>query len=355
MMASRYRIRVFSVFVYWSFSVIVFCPIARSEIQFNGDNLKAAVEYSERHKGLAVLVMHQRQIVYEHFTEGYDPNRAVHLYSATKGFWSAAAAAMLDDGWIASFDEPASETLTEWRRDRLKRWITIRHLLTLTAGLKQDIPALQGLDGYAYNKYQYAVDLELDRVPGRAFRYGPSCYYALGELMRRKLLSTGETPLDYLKRRVLDPIGCKIGDWVHDPAGNPHIPNGSYFTAREWIKYGQLLVQQGRWENQQILDPNSLAQCFLPSEVNPGHGLALWLNQPSGRGVTILQSAPPDAPAGWIYPDAYPDIIGALGAGRCRMYMVPNLKVVIVRLAEGEEGPGYQDAVFLGLILGQEL
>jgi CubicO group peptidase (beta-lactamase class C family) len=182
------------------------------------------------------------------------------------------------------------------------------------------------------------------------FQYGPSCYYVLGEIMKRKLAGRGQTPLDYLKQRILDPIGVEVGPWVHDACGNPHIPNGAYLTARNWARFGQWLLQSGEWSGKQVVRRDLLEELVGPSRANPGHGLALWLNQPGGHGASRLQSAPPGAPAGFIYHDGLPELFAALGAGKCRMYIIPALGMVVLRQGD-TEGDRFDDNTFLSLLL----
>ncbi|HUT93045.1 MAG TPA: serine hydrolase [Thermoguttaceae bacterium] len=260
---------------------------------------------------------------------------------------------MIEDGLVESFDEPACKTLTEWKDDPRKSRITERHLLNLTAGLPQDLINLQGHDRatLAPDLYKHAVGLKAVIGPGERFQYGPSCFYALGEIMKRKLATKKQTPLDYLKERILNPIGVQIADWVHDSSGNPHIPNGAHLTARDWGKFGQWLLQGGQWNGKQIVQKDLLEECFKPCQANPGYGLTFWLNQPGGVGVTPRQKSKSDDRGGFIYRDGCPDLAGALGAGQCRMYVIPSRKMVVVRQCAKPQDR-YQDDAFLALLLG---
>ena len=261
---------------------------------------------------------------------------------------------MIEDELITSYDELASETLPEWKEHPRKGRITLRYLLTLSAGLVQDVGNLQGhaRPTLAPDLYQHAIGVLAAREPGTTFQYGPSCYYVLGEIMKRKLAARNQTPLDYLKQRILNPIGVKVGDWVHDAAGNPHIPNGAHLTVRNWAKYGQWLLQGGEWNGKQIVRKELLDELVKPSKANPGHGLALWLNQPGGQGgvgVAAQRSEPGDE-AGWIYRGGHRDLFAALGAGKCRMYVLPSLEMVVLRQGDSKVDR-FDDYTFLSLLL----
>ena len=313
---------------------------------------KKAADYSAQNNGRAVLILHKGEIAFERYDNDFDADTSTHLHSAKKAFWGPVIAAMIEDGLIESFDELASKTLPEWTNHPRKSRITLRHLLTLSAGLVQDVEKLQGedRDTLAPDLYQHAIGVPVMWEPGSRFQYGPSCYYALGEIMKRKLAPKEQTPLDYLKQRILDPIGVKTGEWIHDAAGNPHIPNGGYVTARDWAKYGQWLLQFGEWEGKQIVRKDLLEQLVVPSTANPGHGLALWLNRPDGQGSSPLQKTPKGAPGGWIFHDGCTDLFGALGAGKCRMYVIPSLDIVALRMCD-EERDRFNDNTFLHLLL----
>ena len=324
---------------------------ARASLKVHGD---LAADYSALNGGRAVLVMIDGRIVFERYDNGSGPETATHLHSATKGFWGPVIAAMIEDGLIESFDELAAKTLPEWKDHPRKSRITLRHLLTLSAGLVQDVVNLQGHDRstLAPDLYRHAIGVFAAREPGAVFQYGPSCYYVLGEIMKRKLASRKQTPLDYLKQRILEPIGVTVGKWVHDASGNPHIPNGAYLTARNWVKYGQWLLQGGRWNGKQIVRKDLLDELVKPSKANPGHGLALWLNRPGGRGAVGVagQKSGPEDKAGWICRDGCAGLFAALGAGKCRMYVVPSLNMVAVRQGDSKDDR-YDDNTFLGMLL----
>jgi CubicO group peptidase (beta-lactamase class C family) len=334
-----------------------------SGFKLSEKGFEAAAEYSEATGGWTMLVFHDGEIVFERYARGAGQDTAIMMASATKSFWGVAAAAMVEDG-LLEFDERAADTLTEWDGDPNRGRITVRHLLDLSSGLAEDVPAIQGAypkPTWVKNKYTHAVGLPGPIPPGQRFRYGPSHFYAFGELIRRKLHPRNQSPLDYLKARILDPIACTFEKWVHDGAGNVHIPNGCYMTAREWLKFGRLVLDGGRWQGAQIVAAEPLAECFHPSAPNPGYGLTWWLNYPGGQGASPRQQAPEGLAGGFIYHDGLHDIAGALGAGRNGLYVVPSLELVVVRQISSEDTPdedrqrfgrGFSDHEFLARLFG---
>lgn len=332
------------------------CISRPAECQLLPEAITRASAYSERTGGTAVLVMQDDKIIFEEYQNGANPQTATHIHSATKAFWAAVAALALEDGLISSYDEPVANTITEWQDGGIhpgKKLITIRQLLSLSSGLSQDVEFIQGNDPKATDIFQYVVDsLRLVSFPGQLFSYGPSNYYAFGVLLQRKLQAKGldPDPLHYLVQRILQPIGLTYESWLRDPSGNPHIPNGCYILPREWIKFGRLLLQKGYWEGQQIIDSSLVGNLFLADGPNPGHGKFIWLNRTEGYGATKAMTAPPGSPGGFIYHDGANDIVGAMGAGKNRMYILPSDHAVVLRqtLSENDD---FDDHTFLSLLL----
>ncbi len=332
-------------------------PKSSDGITSSKSQFQAAAEYSKRHGGAAVLVVEGGQIVFEQYDAGSDVGTAIHIHSSTKAFWGPVIAAMIEDGMVSSWDELAMQSLPEWQRDARKKTITLRHLLELNAGVAQDIRNLQGHDRatLAADLFAHAIQLPVVAEPGKRFVYGPSCYYVLGEIMKRKLAAKAQSPLDYLRERILTPIGVEVGSWVHDDSGNPHIPNGASLTARNWSRFGQFLLQEGTWEGKPIIAKELMRELNKPSTANPGHGMAIWLNQPGGFDPQSQRAGilPGNRSGGLIFPDAEPDLFAAMGAGKNRMFMIPHHSLVVVRQTL-RESDTFLDSEFLQLILDGE-
>jgi len=318
-------------------------------------NFTAASKYSSDQQGLGVLIQQKGQIIFEEYHGTYTPNSFSHIHSATKGFWGPAIAAMIEDGMIQSFDQKVSDILTEWKTTN-KKDITIRQVMELTSGLKNDVDNLQGEDPDAKDLYLYAInETSLVSKPGSHFQYGPVNFYVMGAIMDRvleKYKSDASDPLDYLQKRLLDKIGVTYEKWTRDQAGNPHIPNGAYLTPRNFATWGQFVLQKGLWNGVQLVRKDLMEELFKPSSINPGFGLFLWLNHPGGEGASPKMVAPKDSKAGFIYYDDYPELVGILGAGKNRMYIIPSLDLVVVRQTVNEND-GFSDNTFLSLLFSE--
>ena len=303
------------------------------------ENFKLAAAYAAAHGSFAVLVMHDGKIQFEEYQNGKVATDALELASGTKSFWGIAAVAAEEDG-LLKLDEKVSETITEWKSDPKREPITIRQLLTLTSGIQGGEIARPPL-------YDDALNAPLTTEPGVAFHYGPAPFQIFGELMKRKLKDSGQNGVDYLKARILEPIGLDVGVWRSSKDGNPLMPQGAKLTAREWAKFGQLIINGGTWDGKQIVSKSAIDQCFSGTKANPHYGLTFWLKGLDPEEDKDLIPATDSAKPIDRLPD---DFVMAAGLGKQRLYIIPSLKLVVVRQGKILGGT-FKDAQFLSLLL----
>lgn len=369
-------------------------PVATTDDGVAQARYAAAADYSAGLSGRAVLVMVDGKVVFERYDHGWSAMRPHPLASGTKSFTGVTAMCAVQDGLI-TLDEKVCDTITEWKSDPQKSKITVRELLTLSSGLdpsegpvgtrggsrllgevaKRRTERLNAGGGEAVrDHYQAAIDAKMVSGPGERFRYGPSHFYAFGAMLERKLAAAGrgeKTVLEYMHAKIFDPIGLKVAWFGKDPAGRPNLPGGCLLTAREWAKFGQLVVQDGSWTRAdgsvvQVIKPELLAECFKPSAANASYGLTWWLRRSDdaadggglraggGRSMQERRQADQNRPV----KDASGKevrVAMAAGLGKQRLYVVPDRKMVIVRFAEGTmEGQRFSDERFLRMVLGVE-
>ncbi|HEY8315085.1 MAG TPA: serine hydrolase domain-containing protein [Candidatus Baltobacteraceae bacterium] len=255
-------------------------------------SVDAAASYAQRHKPNALLIVRAGKTLLEAYAPAFDEEAPHALYSGTKAFWGVTALAAERDG-LLHLDECVADTFAQWSDDARKRQVTLRQLLQLTAGI-----GFGGL-GNAVPAYDRALAIELRNEPGTTFTYGGIPLQIFGAVLAQKLAARKRTPHEYLRERILDPIGVRIASWRTLKDGTQPLPTGAFLTAREWVKYGQYVAANAR----------ELASCFVGSHANPRYGLAWWL-------------APPNVPD---------DLVYASGAGGQALYVVPSLDLTIVR------------------------
>ena len=318
--------------------------------EITSPGLHAAAEYSTEHKGTALLVIRGGKTIFEEYSNGASRNKAMKIYSGTKAFWNVAALAAQEDG-VLDLDEPASATVQDWTGDPKKERITLRQLLTFTAG----VPETYSLhnDGWA-DRDAYALKQPLVAQPGNSFIYGPAALQVFHEVLRRKLAARGETTTRYLERRVLKPLGLGPQRYLEDKAGNPLLATGFMMTANQWSHMGRLMLANGK----PVLN-SSFSPTTRGTTVNPMFALGFWNNRLSAT-PGVREVDPEDQlEKKWYRQDwhgtclcraAPSDLIACIGSGGQRLYVVPSMALIVVRQGFMTK---FSDRKFLHLLLGQ--
>src|SRR5437870_12639692 len=87
-----------------------------------------AAQYSERRRGVSMLVIQNGRTVFEHYANGGSATGRWPIFSGTKSFWGIAALAPVRDGFF-KLGDPVSATIDEWKIDPRKSQVNSRHVL----------------------------------------------------------------------------------------------------------------------------------------------------------------------------------------------------------------------------------
>ncbi|HVN68680.1 MAG TPA: serine hydrolase [Candidatus Binatia bacterium] len=264
-----------------------------------------ALAYARAHGLHALVAERAGEIVAEEYGDGFDRSTPHALYSGTKSFWGVAALRARDDG-LLSLDERVADTIERWGDDPWKRRVTLRMLLSLTAGI-----GFGGL-GASVPIYEKALNVTLRDEPGTKFTYGGIPLQVFGAVLARKLARSERTPHEYLRERVLAPAGVRVANWRKLSDGTQPLPTGASLDAQAWLAYGRYVLAERA----------SLAPCFEGSPANQRYGLGWWLG---ARG----------APA---------DLFYASGSAGQALYLVPSLDLTIVHFGKSSS---YKHEAFL--------
>ena len=324
-------------------------PASFADIQ--PGNCARAAAYSENNRGFSMLMMQNGKTVFEHYANGGGPDMRCKIFSGTKSFWGVAALCAVRDGLI-KLDDRVADTITEWKNDPRRSQITIRQLLSQTDGIE---PAPHLHSDSIRDRDAVAIQLPLVAAPGSAFAYGPSHLQIFNELLHRKL--NGRSTISYISDNVLSPLGLTSLEFKKDGRGNPLPASGFELSAREWARFGELVLGHGNYNGKQIVPASLLSQAFAGSGANPSYGLTWWLNRQAPNAREIDYEKELDLKwqrAHWggicICRAAPPDMVVALGSNYQRLFIIPSMNALIVR--QGMSGR-FSDAYFLRLALGR--
>jgi CubicO group peptidase (beta-lactamase class C family) len=332
-------------------SVLVVRPRRSSASEIAPAGMRAAANYSAACTGVAMLVMQGGRVTFEDYRDGHAANGRRKIYSGTKGFWVLAALKAAEEG-ILDLDERVSTTIPDWQGNEKRAGVTLRQLLNFSSGLD----AANHLHGDNFrDRNVVALRTPLVASPGASFIYGPAALQVFHEVFKRKLAVRGDKPTKYLERKVLRPMGLGPQRYLEDQQGNPLLATGFMMTTRQWSRMGELILNHGS----PVLSARSLAMCLHGTSANCAFGMGFWNNAMASERARRELDIEDNLEGKWhrqnwsaacICSDAPADLVAAVGSGYQRLFVIPSMKLVVVR--QGKFGR-MSDAKFLRLLLGQ--
>ena len=254
------------------------------------DALVRALESTPDVEPHGLVLLRHGQVAAEGWWDPYSADRPHLLYSLSKSFTAAAVGIAaheglldLDSAVISHFPELDHEVL-----DQRTRRMTLRNLLAMASGHRAEtLDRALAID--PENTVRGFLLLPPDEEPGSVFAYNQPCTYTLAEIVRRV---SGGTLVEYLRPRLLDPLGIDQLSWKRDSVGELGY-SGCYTTTESVAKLGQLYLQRGVWDGVRILDEDWIdsatrTQVANPDEENPdwaqGYGYQFWMARHGFRG-----------------------------------------------------------------------
>jgi CubicO group peptidase (beta-lactamase class C family) len=267
-----------------------------------------------------VLIARHGKLALEEYFHAEHRDKPHETRSASKSMTATLVGAAMQAGAPLKLSTPVYQIMNDGRfpadLDPLKRAMTLDHLLSMSSGYYCDdsdekAPGREDTmwDSGERNFYQFALRLPMATRPGEKAVYcSTNPNLALGVLER----ATGESPLYTFERLIAGPLRIRDYGWGTDPAGNAYGGGGAHFLPRDFMKIGQLMLNEGMWEGRRILGKDFVARASSPLYQigKRGYGLAWWYY---------------DLP----YKDRTVRAFAALGNGGQNVFVVPDLDLVI--------------------------
>ncbi len=172
--------------------------------------------------------------------------------------------------------------------DDRKRRITLRHLLTMSAGLEwnEDLPYNDPKNSAdvmesKHDWVQYVIDQPMAAEPGTVFAYSSGVTQLLSHIFKKV---TGENVDEYAAEYLFKPLGMRY-HWKHSPTGLPDTEGGLYLSSPDLAKIGFLFLKNGMWEGKQIVSPEWVKASVTPAMTvldegqNWKYGFQWWLQR----------------------------------------------------------------------------
>jgi CubicO group peptidase (beta-lactamase class C family) len=287
--------------------------------------LAAGIEELESHHIYSFLVLRHDTIVEEEYFNGGGPLRSTNVFSTSKSMLSALVGIALREGYLDHLDQTAAEFLPDLFStldDPAKSEVTLGQLLTMTSGLQwsesRDPDTVFATTDWVRAWWSFPMA----RPPGHSFTYNTGMTHTMSAILTNQ---TGSSTCEFATRHLFEPLGITVEHWSREPLGVFLGGSHLFITPREMAKFGLLYMHLGQWQGEQIV-PRDWVEESLTRQVGAyvsgdyDYGYGYWWQLP-----TRITADPAHSYA----------VMAAVGYGTQRIYLIPELDIVVVFTADG--------------------
>ena len=268
----------------------------------------------------SVLVIYKDKIIAEKYDVGFSKKSRILGWSMTKSITATMFGILEKQG---KFDINKPAPIAEWKSDK-RAQITTNDLLHMNSGLKwsenyETISDATKMLFLSRDMTRTQLEKKADFAPDTHWNYSSGTSNLLSGILRKQF-KTHQEYLDFWYSELIDKIGMHSMFLETDMSGNYVGSSYGWATTRDWAKFGLLYLHQGNWNGEQLFNADWAKYVATPTNTSNGrYGGHFWLN------------------AGGYFPDAPRDMYSANGFQGQRVFIIPSLDLVIVRMGLKED------------------
>ena len=269
---------------------------------------------------IGLVVIRNDSLFTEHYWEGYSDSSWSGSFSMAKSITSLLIGAAIKEGKIGSVEDPVGKYLPEFSEGE-KAKLRIKDLLTMSSGSNwretySDPLSVTTELYYGSDAYKVATGVKIEKTPGTYHDYKSGDTQLLGLVLEK---ATGKSLSAYVSEKLWQPLGAQHPAlWSTDHTGGHEKAYCCFNSnARDFARFGQLMLDSGRVGNDTIISPEYFAQSVEPCRINDETG----------------QPCDYYGYQWWIYPGKE-QIFYARGILGQYIIVIPSKRTVIVRLGK---------------------
>jgi len=236
-------------------------------------------------KTAGFLVVKNGEIITEKYFGEYNEKSLTNSFSVAKTFTTMLLGKAIEDGFIENINQSIVDYLPEYKNDSLAKLCTIGDLSAMTAGFDWDENYYLPLNVTTKAYYGDNINQQMFRycfnsISGKKYEYKSGSTQLLGIIISR---ATGKKLSDYLSEKFWKPLGMEVSaPWSLDQENGMEKAHCCVSARlRDFAKMGQLLLQNGKWKNVQLLDSAFVNLMTTPNTINgkvsnPSYGYGIW-------------------------------------------------------------------------------
>lgn len=305
------RLAVLAAFLFCGFSAKAETPL----------NFSALDQQARQLPRLHSLIISQNgELIFERYYQGRTANQPANLKSASKSILSALIGIAIDKGYINNVGQPLADFFPEYLGTELENVvtdITVENLLTMQAGLASTSGRNYGRWVVKQDWVEGALEMPMVAEPGTDMIYSTGSTHLLSAILER---ASGMSSKAFAQRYLADPLGFRMAYWSQDPNGIYFGGNDMEMRPRDMLAIGELFINGGQHEGEQIISRNWVADSLMARAESPRgegrfYGYGWWLRDMAGLQV----------PLAWGY-------------GGQLMFILPEFDMVVVATSDSTPG-----------------
>ncbi|WP_412476003.1 serine hydrolase domain-containing protein [Flavobacterium sp. TBRC 19031] len=282
-------------------------------LNWNQNAVQPLLDYLELKNTKSFMILVNGRIVMENYFNGHTATTPWYWASAGKTLTATVTGIAQEEGLLNINNKVSDYLGTGWTSAPLAKenLITCKNLLCMTSGLNDALG-----DDVSPANLQYVADA------GTRWAYH-NVYVKLQDLVAQ---ASGQTWTSYFNTKLRDRIGMTGGAWINSDGLSVY-----WSTTRNMARFGLLSLNQGKWDGTTIVSSAYFNQATTTSQnLNQAYGYLWWLNGKNTYRLPGLQLQF----NGTLIPNAPSDMYAALGKNDQKIYVVPSMKMVIIRMGE---------------------
>ena len=243
----------------------------------------------------ALVVLKDGQIVHESYYKGTTAEDFRISWSVAKSYLSALFGVLLAEGVIGSIDDPVVQYVPALKGGAYDG-ASIRNVLNMASGVtfdedyldpKSDINRMGRVLALGGRMDVFAADLRETFTPaGVEWKYVSIDTHVLSMVIRG---ATGRTVPDLLSEKIIAPMGLEYAPtYLTDGFGTAFVLGGLNMTTRDYARMGQMFLQNGHYNGQQIVPADWVASSTVPSAPTAAgeiaYGYQWWIPKAATQG-----------------------------------------------------------------------
>lgn len=243
--------------------------------------LKEKINEGNYPKSNAIIISQNDSILFEEYFNGYGKDSLQDVRSSTKSITALLAGIAIDKGFIKNIKDPIFNYLPQYNETNLNNWnklkasITIEDLLTMRTGIgceqffgDMGFPDCEEIMFDHNDWVKYGLDQEMAFKPGEKWLYTGTAPMIMGAIINEASgKSIDEFALEYLFKPLEITNGYR---WSKNPkTGRVFTAGNLYVTPMNMVKIGNLVINDGKWKDKQIISASTINQIITPKLILP--------------------------------------------------------------------------------------